>query len=280
MNYQLALPADFAETLSSQGWLLLSLPHEAREAIGETYLTATTFFQYSSNVKNSNRLPDDVGYRPPGIEYSQSPERPDPIESFTADLRSREAIRTLPSPIARKLYNQMLATIDVLEPLAESMVVKLARSYNKQNSSSLIGALRRWSCLQVNYSRPSATQASFIHERHEDGHLLTVLSSNQPGLEIEISKDHFLPIHPSNDQVLIMPGEILWLLTGGEIRPLYHRVRPHPKCSDRVALLFFVDMDPRFCDPWVRNELNESIDIGHRVLTNARRFGLDPYLPE
>ena len=71
-----------------------------------------------------------------------------------------------------------------------------------------------------------------------------------------------------------MPGEILWLLSGGQIRPLYHRVRREPGCSERLALLLFGDINPRLCWPWVHTDINEGVDIGARVLTNSNRFGL------
>ena len=280
MNYQSAISADSVETLSSQGWLLLSLSHQSQEVIGKTYSVAAAFFRSSLDEKNSSRLPEDIGYRPEGIEYSQSPGHPDPIESFTADLRTCDAILSLPSVGARNLYEQMQATIGVLEPLAESLIQQLAKKFSGRDCAHLVGGSRRWSCLQVNYSRPAETRSSFIHEEHEDGHLLTILSANQPGLEIEVTRNLFEPIHPSSEQVLVMPGEILWLLTGGRIKPLYHRVRPHADHFDRMALLFFVDIDPTLCEPWVRSELNEGVDIGDRVLTNALRFGLDPYRQE
>jgi hypothetical protein len=47
-----------------------------------------------------------------------------------------------------------------------------------------------------------------------------------------------------------------------------------------MALLFFADIDPALCKPWIENETNLGVDIGARVLTNALRFGLKPYQPE
>jgi isopenicillin N synthase-like dioxygenase len=71
-----------------------------------------------------------------------------------------------------------------------------------------------------------------------------------------------------------MPGEIIWLLSGGRIPPLFHRVNPKPSCEERIALLFFGDINPSACEPWVENEFNRGVDIGRRVLTSVNRFGL------
>ncbi len=86
-----------------------------------------------------------------------------------------------------------------------------------------------------------------------------------------------MSITTAPNEVLVMPGEIVWLLSGGQIRPLHHRVRREPSCSERLALLFFGDINPRLCRPWVRADVNEGVDIGARVLTNAARFGLDGF---
>ena len=281
MNYHLAITEDSVERFLLEGRLLLSLPHRAHQTLAETFEAASTFFRSPLDEKKSNRLPEDIGYRPMGIEYSQSPDRPDPVESFTADIRTCGAVRRLPSASARQLYKEMLSTIDILEHLAESLVVQLAkRIVVRSSSQKFVGAFRRWSCLQVNFSRPGHIQAPFLHEVHEDGHLLTILSANRPGLEVSLANGKFLPISTRPDQVLVMPGEILSLLSGGKIRPLYHRVKRDSNCSDRLALLFFGDINPSLCEPWIENETNQGVDIGARVLSNALRFGLDPYQPE
>jgi hypothetical protein len=58
---------------------------------------------------------------------------------------------------------------------------------------------------------------------------------------------------------------------------MFHRVRPESSCAERIALLFFADINPRLCEPWVRNEINQDVDIGALVLKNPKRFGLDEW---
>src|SRR5438034_884574 len=111
MNYQSVITGDSVEKFLAEGRLLISLPSEAHQTLAETFEAAYAFFQAPMDEKNSNRLPEDIGYRPMGIEYSQSPTRPDPIESFSADARSWGAHQRLPSASARELYKKMLLTI-------------------------------------------------------------------------------------------------------------------------------------------------------------------------
>jgi isopenicillin N synthase-like dioxygenase len=272
------VPEDAVERLKNEGFLLIQLTEQARMALASTFEAAYPFFRATLDEKSSNTLSEDLGYRPKGIEYSQSPERPDPIESFTADVRTRAVINDLPSARARLLYKRMQATINVLEPIAEALTMLLADALSVgEIGEKLHGAFRRWSCLQVNYSQPANTPEAFINELHEDGHLITLSCSDGPGLEVQTRRGDFARITTADDEILVMPGEIVWLLSGGQIRPLYHQVRRESSCRERLAILFFGDIDPKFCEPWVKNKVNKGVDIGARVLTNAARFGLNGF---
>jgi isopenicillin N synthase-like dioxygenase len=190
----------------------------------------------------------------------------------------RAAATELPSASAQILYERMLSTIDILEPIAEALTIQLADRLNGDSSGEkLHGAFRCWSCLQLNYSRPSNITTAFIHEPHEDGHLLTIACATGPGLEVQMADDNYISIVTPPDKVLIMPGEIASLLSGGQLRPLYHRVRPESSCGERMALLFFGDIHPQLCEPWIQNDVNMHVDIGARVLTNSNRFGVKAF---
>jgi isopenicillin N synthase-like dioxygenase len=275
------IPEDAVERLKNDGFLLIPLTKPACKNVAATFGAAYRFFSAPQDEKNKNILPWELGYRPTGIEYSQSPDRPDPIESFTVDGRADGTPADCKTATARELYKRMLSTFDIFEPIADTLTARLASVLSgKSAGRALRGALRRWSCLQLNYSRPANADAPFINESHEDGHLLTISCANAPGLEIQTAGGDFMPMTTAPDEVLVMPGEIVWLLSGGQIRPLYHRVRREPGCSERLALLFFCDINPRLCRPWVHADINEGVDIGARVLTNAARFGLGGFLLE
>jgi isopenicillin N synthase-like dioxygenase len=131
----------------------------------------------------------------------------------------------------------------------------------------------------MNYSRPSSTAAEYINELHEDGCLMTVMTVTGPGLELRTGDGSFMPAQPTG-QLLFMSGEILNLLSGGLIPPVYHRVRTTRALEERMSLLFFADMNPALCSPWISNDANSGIDIGKRILTNATRYGLTEWEAE
>ncbi len=235
---------------------------------------ALEFFRAPAAEKEASQLPEDCGYRPTGVEYSRTRERPDRIESFTAGYRSIEFARGLSTKRASVLHARMIEVIGVLASVAETITVKASRALTGVDHSELHGGFANWSRLQVNYSRPVDVAEGFINEFHEDGNLLTVACANSPGLEIKLPTGEFVPMTALPPQILVMPGEIAWLLSGGAIAPLYHHVRSVPGVLERTSLLLFYDVDPDLCQPWICNDVNAGVDIGARVIASDKRFGL------
>jgi isopenicillin N synthase-like dioxygenase len=269
------VPENFPQRLSAERALVLSLPENVTKSVQAIFHPAYSFFRQSVSAKRKCTFPQDMGYRQLGDEYSKSPGQADQLESFSISARVPLPASQLRSAGAELLYQRMLVVFDFLEAITETLVVRLADHFtNRSNRSSLRGALRRWSRLQVNYSLPSDVSLDFINEEHEDLDLLTLTMAPTPGLEVEWTKKTFLPTTTMPDQVLILPGEIAYLLSGGQLKPVYHRVRASAQIPERVSLLFFADLEPRHCKPWVANDINAGVDIGKRVMTNVRRFGL------
>ena len=265
-----------SDKLKIDGYLRVRVPPHVRTLLAKVFEAGELFFNAPLDQKLLNHLPQDAGFRPAGVEYSSSPRHADPIESFSAHARFSSSI--LKTGNAQALYEQMLAVIRVLEPLAENLTIHLAKSFgDRKSADKLKGSLHSWSCLQLNYSRPAATRSSLIHEAHEDGHLFTLACATGPGLEIQSSDGQFKAAPTEPDEILVMPGDIAWLLSGGKIKPLFHRVRRDSQCQVRMAMLYFCDINPDLCQPWVSNELNKDVEIGERVFANPSRFGLQGF---
>lgn len=272
-------PSDTANQILSRGSMILDLPPSVAAPLKAAFIAGAHFFVESPAEKLRNALPEDSGYRPLGREYSRSEDHPDQIESFT--VSTRHAATLLPTASAIHLHAQMLAAMNLLEQIAESITALLAEAITGYSLlAQLSGQLHRWSRLQLNYSTPTLINSPHIHEEHEDGNLITLACSTAPGLELKMLDGSYLPLHTSQSQVIVMPGEILWLLSGGGIQPLWHRVVTGSAHAERLALLYFADLDPKACTPWKHTSLNYGIDIGARVLTNVNRFGLNGFSPE
>jgi isopenicillin N synthase-like dioxygenase len=273
-------PKSSIKALIEHGFLILKASEPVADNIRAVFEAAPPFFRGAPDAKSLNRSPEDMGYRPLGIEYSQSPSYPDQVESFIVSKRAPIAVSNLHSKESVLLNERMLKTFDDLESLAEATTVTLANDISDHPiGDRLKGAFRYWSRLQLNYSRPEEVAWPFINESHEDGNLLTITCATGPGLELQIEQE-FLPMRTGPREVLVLAGEIASLLSGGQMNPKFHRVRRHAEINERMALLFFGDIDPDRCQPWFANERNRYIDIGSRVRTSVRRFGLNGFAGE
>ncbi len=240
------------------------------------YPAAAEFFQLDIETKRKDALPFDAGYRPFGIEYSDSPNRPDLMESFSTSYFSHDAQKTLQTRQGKHLYKSMHALHNKLEILTENFVIKLADTIGGPHTGEKFrNALHQWSILQINHNiNIEDTRSQYINDPHEDACLVTLISNTGPGLEFRMPDGTFSPINISDDELLLVPGEILWLLTGGVIQPLYHRVVRTESSLRRKALLFFADPDPELCTPWIASDVNRGIDIGDRIRRNPLLIGL------
>jgi isopenicillin N synthase-like dioxygenase len=267
--------------LRTDGFARVNLTESTRASVQEVMDLALGFFRSPQAQKLVAILPNECGYRQMGIEYSLRPEVPDRVESFSFSPRAVASATLLTSSPAKDLFERMTQAFDELEAVAEQVTCELCSDITRSPCGMRFGgAFHDWSRLQINYSRPAELRDGLIHETHEDGTLLTLAFANGPGLEIRSTDDKFVPMTTSQNDALVMPGEILSLLSGGDIQPLQHRVIPGGQQSERLALLFFGDIDPARCQPWVTNDSNAGIDIGNRVRESVTRFGLKGFEAE
>lgn len=260
--------------LSCDGFLLVSIPDGTRTAIDSTFRRGAAFFRQSVEAKKTTSLDGDLGFRAYGVEYSSSPERPDQMESFTINQRYADRLRQLSNMSGRVLSSDMAHTFELFSSVASSLITSLAHFFGQDRDGLLSNSLAGWSILQLNYSRPSQAHGEYINEVHEDGCLLTIAAVTGHGLEIQRNGGGYTPVTPAHDQLVVFPGEILYLLSAGLIKPCYHRVNVMDYLPERMSLLLFADVDPDLCKPWVIGDVNREVNIGERILKNSLRFGL------
>ena len=264
--------------ISEKGWSSFALRDDLQKNVSTAYEAAEAFFD-PDEKSEACVLPYGCGYTPFGREHSGNPALPDRVEIFAASARTQDLALGLSCTAARDLHARMMEVFHSLEMTAEEIMRGVARTVASTVSGHrLTGGLHRWSQLQFN--RTILTEpGQFINTAHEDGHLLTFAHANNRGLEI-VTGSSVLEPDRKNAAFTVMPGAILSLLTGGEIRPLYHQVRAHSRSEHRLSLLFFADLDPQLCEPWKITPANRDVDIASHVLGNAGRFGMDGFPPD
>jgi isopenicillin N synthase-like dioxygenase len=232
--------------------------------------TANRFFERPLEEKVAHGSTDhNYGYRPFGIEYSISPDRPDMNECFTLWSSRLDLIPNATD--VQDVTDAFLAWRDSLAPLVQAVLDEVATSFHAGRAPEFEKA----SYLQMNYCLPTPPERDLLQDKHEDGHMVTVLHATAPGLEIYVN-DEVQPMLPGSDEVVIMPGSVLTALSGGKIAPLYHQVRNHG-LDDRQSLMYFVN--PEMDEPlysWIATVDGERADIREHVQNAPTMFGLPP----
>jgi isopenicillin N synthase-like dioxygenase len=256
-----------ADDLLTRGYSRVALEGLEAGSLAEVFGQSRRFFdQDVSALDRYAGSSPNHGYRTLGAEYSISPDRPDQNDSFSlwADDTSLIPNREEIAPFLTSLSDWRA----VLLPLATEIFAELGRRYDAPAPI----VFQRSSYLQVNNYYPTPASIELLQDEHEDGHLLTFINTTAPGLEIR--DGDFTPIETAPDEVLVMPGSLLTDLTGGQIPPLYHRVRNCLQPS-RMSLMYFVNpqLDHEL-EPWLRNETNEGVSILDRARKLPNGFGL------
>lgn len=266
--------AQAARDILDNGYCVVKLADLDAANLHHAIDTAVDFFQRPLADKKAHGSTDhNYGYRPFGIEYSRVPERPDMNECFTVWASRLDLI-----PNAQdipELTDAFLRWRDSLAPLVKRIVDELAASFGHAAGPEFEKA----SYLQINYCLPTTAERDLLQDKHEDGHMVTVLHATAPGLELYAEgeqSDAVQPFLPAADEIVIMPGSVLTALSGGRIQPLYHQVRNH--ClDDRQSIMYFVN--PEIDEPlysWLDDPAGERVDIREHVQNAPSMFGLPP----
>ena len=126
---------------------------------------------------------------------------------------------------------------------------------------------------QVNHYEPVRHRRELLTDPHEDGHLITLASTNAPGLEIKVNGE-FVPANVTPDHFVVMPGSLLSLMTGDRVKPGYHQVRNSRRADPRCSMMYFVNPEiDQPLRPWIENDSNRGIDIIERANAAPKQFG-------
>jgi isopenicillin N synthase-like dioxygenase len=273
-------PTEMATALKTRGYLKLRCEPDLTTVIHEVLDEADVFFSLPLDIKSKNGLEEVCeGYRGLATEYSDVADRPDLHESFWVHAFNATQARVRFDHHGLPLYLSMLHVADHFDKVVASMLVSLQRYYGVPNPDRPQFATAFGSHLQLNYYVPPKHQRDLLMDCHEDRLLFTILHSNASGLEIRTPDGSFIPVTTEPDEVFIMPSDIAMLLSGGEIQPLYHRVRNLPGVPKRTSLMYFSNPDASYerkITPWRESPVNRDVDIMRRVIENPLKFGLPP----
>jgi len=262
-----------AVELIENGYAKLKLENSDANCVSKVFDAAGEFFNQQRSDKIAYKFKSDVeGYRELGAEFSISEDRPDLNEAFGLTIGNVSETEKLGWAENNELYRVLRSVAQLYQPMFDEFFEALRAEFARNGDRLIVG---QTSYLQVNYYRPMAEQRDFLRDHHEDGHLVTVVKALEPGLEIRPTDD-FEPVVLERDEVLLMPGSLLSIMTGDKIPALWHRVRNTKLEADRVSLMFFVN--PPLHQPpkaWRPSASGHYKDIAEACLERSVAFGLE-----
>ena len=275
----LAQPCNLSQ-LERDGYLVLYVAPNVRAAIDSVFAAGLPFFRQSREIKlqHNNAKPYD-GYKELGYSYSIDPERPDLAQSFCVKPTDTRQSRFTRDNEHDALRDRMNSCGNLLDDIVTELVGNLGRYLSKTRMQESPFASKQGSHLQLNYYNPETSTRELLQDPHEDGTFATLTIATAEGLEIMTQDASFMALSLARGELLCMPGDIMHLMTGGRIRPLYHQVKRSAKSVERLSLMYFASLDPKSgatIEPWIKNETNAGVDIMKRVTANPMRFGLAP----
>ena len=251
----------------------IGVPEVTVAAMAALLAEARRFFEAPTEHKarfEAAKTGTMTGWRRIGVEYSQTPDRPDLNETFCYRHRD-DGAPTVPEHPLRAACRKAQR---VLDALAASALGSLVDATGVPQEVEPIRTFDE-SWLQLNWSRPSTASREFIQDAHEDGHLLTLLLADAPGLEILDPKQGWIAVWPTIDRVLVFAGECSALLVDGRVVPMMHRVRARPEVPTRLSVAYFVNPDlDQTLEPWIPGPRNHGVDLLRWGQLNPARFGL------
>ncbi len=251
----------------------ISVPGATVAALAALLAEARHFFEAPTEHKaryEAAKTGTMTGWRRIGVEYSQTPDRPDLNETFCYRHRDDAAPTVVEHPLRA-------ACRDAQRALDAAAAIALGSLADAAGAPRGVAPIRTFeeSWLQLNWSRPSTASREFIQDAHEDGHLLTLLVADAPGLEILDPKQGWIPVWPTIDNVLVFAGECSALLVDGHVVPMMHRVRARPEVTTRLSVAYFVNPDlDQTLEPWIPGTRNHGVDLLRWGQLNPARFGL------
>jgi isopenicillin N synthase-like dioxygenase len=266
-------PTRAAREIIDAAYSVVPLSEIELNQLSKTLKVGRDFFNLDIKFKNLCAAEDrNSGFRRIGEEYSQSPSRPDLNESYSI---WGSAIPSVGRPDA-VIAAEMIAWQRILQQLLTKLIPALRNLVVGDNYDEVQAQYIDSSYTQLNfYQSTDVDERELLQDVHEDGHLITLLVTDGPGLEISETADGTLkPISPGLSSLIAMSGSALTAMSGSRISPLYHRVRNH-QLLQRFSLMYFVN--PDVSQPlYAWTDADGATDLAPIIAAKPGDFGLPP----
>jgi isopenicillin N synthase-like dioxygenase len=191
--------AGTAEAILRDGYACVQLSGAERDSLVGVRKAAAEFFGLGEAVKLRHGSDDfNFGFRPFGRQFSVTPDRPDMCESFAYWSDDPELIPHHDE--IGSFISALGAYRATVGEVTTAILHELAAHYSYRSAIEFEPA----SYLEINWYMNDPGR-DLLQDRHEDGHLLSFVAPDRPGLEIEVNGQMQAPTL-RDGEVVVMPG--------------------------------------------------------------------------
>lgn len=215
------------------------------------------FFALPEQDKLSVRMansPHFRGYNLAGVEITRS--QPDFREQFDIGAEREALPVTAESPAWQQMQgpNQWPAALPELQTVVTrwqqemtSVALELLRAFAealdlpRHAFDNLYGDYPNEHIKLIRYpGRTNSESRQGVGAHKDSGFLTLLLQDDQPGLQVEVTPDHWVDASPLPGAFVVNIGELLELATNGYLRATVHRVVSPQQASERLSIAFFL----------------------------------------
>jgi len=215
------------------------------------------FFALPEQDKLSVRMansPHFRGYNLAGVEITRS--QPDFREQFDIGAEREALPVTAESPAWQQMQgpNQWPAALPELQTVVTrwqqemtSVALELLRAFAealdlpRHAFDNLYGDYPNEHIKLIRYpGRTDSESRQGVGAHKDSGFLTLLLQDDQPGLQVEVTPDHWVDASPLPGAFVVNIGELLELATNGYLRATVHRVVSPQQASERLSIAFFL----------------------------------------
>ena len=179
------------------------------------------------------------GFLPQGGERAKYTENVDLCDRFCFWHKHREFHAAYPFSNTTA-YQQVRACEAELSSIAQDLISGLWAFFHSDDRVSVRDSSYLQLCMYEDDSQ--ADDRIYLQDRHEDGHLITLIKPTRDGLVI-FPNDVETSVHLADDEIIVITGSLLTLLSDGQIPTMFHAVRNPKMRLSRKALVYFAIPD-------------------------------------
>lgn len=227
------------------------------ELLNAVQRVARDFFALPEQEKLSVQMansPHFRGYNLAGVEITRS--QPDFREQFDIGAEREALPVTADSPAWQRMQgpNQWPAAQPELQTVVTrwqqemtAVALELLRAFAealdlpRHAFDNLYGDYPNEHIKLIRYpGRTDGESRQGVGAHKDSGFLTLLLQDDQPGLQVEVTPDHWIDASPLPGAFVVNIGELLELATNGYLRATVHRVVSPQQSSERLSIAFFL----------------------------------------